>query len=289
MAPAGWKNRLKEIEKLKDLLLVDVTNVEAHTQVASARVVADSKNKLLVSVKEIGGNGKAELIVALEKALVKHDLEFYANSPMMTGSLKTALSEFSVIEQKLGIVDDPEKYKQVDEDCSLPKNRSKGLPIDEARQVFRSHFARLGNLDKSPSDDIQKQIIHARRTALGIAEKDYIARQAKTLGVDLAESAKSDKIILSAEEEAKKNALERAYLSLPKEEALKAHPELAQIYKIEAAAKEFADESIGHLESRAPFIEEIRQSGFWHLAKGNTSLSARQTPQQSIKDLDAER
>ncbi len=208
---------------------------------------------------------------------------------MMTGSLKTALSEFSVIEQKLGIVDDPEKYKQVDEDCSLPKNRSKGLPIDEARQVFRSHFARLGNLDKSPSDDIQKQIIHARRTALGIAEKDYIARQAKTLGVDLAESAKSDKIILSAEEEAKKNALERAYLSLPKEEALKAHPELAQVYKIEAAAKEFADENIGHLESRAPFIEEIRQSGFWHLARGNTSPSARQTPQQSIKGLDAER
>ena len=216
---------------------------------------------------------------------------------MMTGSLKTALSEFSVIEQKLGIVDDPEKYKQVDEDCSLPKNRSKGLPIDEARQVFRSHFTRLGNLDKSPSDDIQKQIIHARRTALGIAEKDYIARQAKTLGVDLAESAKrakpartkSDKIILSAEEEAKKNALERAYLSLPKEEALKAHPELAQMYKIEAAAKEFADENIGHPESRAPFIEEIRQSGFWHLARGNTSPSARQTPQQSIKGLDAER
>ena len=78
MAPAGWKNRLKEIEKLKDLLLVDANNVEAHKQVASAWVVADSKNKLLVSVKEIGGNGKAELIVALEKALVKHDLEFYA-------------------------------------------------------------------------------------------------------------------------------------------------------------------------------------------------------------------
>lgn len=58
--------------------------------------------------------------------------------------------------------------------------------MDEARQSFRSHSARLGNLDKSRLDDTEKQIIDARRAALSAAESDYIKRQARTLGVEFA-------------------------------------------------------------------------------------------------------
>ena len=35
-----------------------------------------------------------------------------------------------------------------------------------------------------------QQLVRERSKALGIAEKDYIKRQAKTLGVELAQSAK---------------------------------------------------------------------------------------------------
>ena len=62
--------------------------------------------------------------------------------------------------------------------------------MDEARQAFGSHRARLGNYLKYRLEDTEKQVIQARRTALSSAEKDYIERQAKTLGVELVETSK---------------------------------------------------------------------------------------------------
>lgn len=41
---------------------------------------------------------------------------------------------------------------------------------------------RLGNQAKSRLEETEKHIIYARRKALGVAEKDYTERQAKTLG-----------------------------------------------------------------------------------------------------------
>ena len=90
----------------------------------------------------------------MEKALAQHDLEYYANSKTMIGRLKTALSEFAMIERQLGKVDDLVKYKDTDQSFGLAKNRSQGLPLDEARQAFKSHYARLVNLDKAPLDDL---------------------------------------------------------------------------------------------------------------------------------------
>ena len=175
---------MKEIAKLKDLLLIDTQNVEEHKQVASARVVDASKHEILACVKKTGASGKAELIVAMEKTIVEHELEYYNNHRLMKASLQTDLNELAAIEWQLGIVDDPTQYKHVNAAYSLPKSRSQGLPLDEARQSFRSHIARLNNQAKAPLSDAAKEIIDIRKTATGVAEKDYIARQAKTLGVE---------------------------------------------------------------------------------------------------------
>ena len=98
---------------------------------------------------------------------------------------------------------------------------------------------------------------------------------------------------LSAEQEAKKKALETAYKSFPKEEALKAHPELGRGDKMEAAAQEFAVKHIGQSESQKQFIKEVQQKSFRELAKGNSlpdlAKQQQQTPQPSVKDLDIER
>ena len=104
----------------------------------------------------------------------------------MIFSLNTALSEFAMIERQLTKVDDPAKYKATDQSSGLAKNRSKGLPLDEARQAFKSHYARLVNLDKAPLDDLQKKLIEARKSGFYRAQQQYIALQANTLGVELA-------------------------------------------------------------------------------------------------------
>ena len=46
----------------------------------------------------------------------------------------------------------------------------------------KSHYARLVNLDKAPLDDLQKELIEARKSGIYRARRLYIARQIKTLG-----------------------------------------------------------------------------------------------------------
>ena len=149
---------MKTIEDIIKLLGLGVLSVKEHREASTARKVTEFRQTLLTDVKQISTSGSAELIVAMEKALVQHDLEYYANSKTMTGSLKTALSEFAMIERQLGKVDDPEKYKATDQSFGLAKNRSKGLPLDEARQAFKSHYARLVNLDNRPARRVRTAV-----------------------------------------------------------------------------------------------------------------------------------
>ncbi len=170
-------------KKRKHLLALEASAVKKHRQAPSAGELTNKRNVLLAHIEDIASSGKAEWIIEMEKDILENDLDRYANNdPLMTGSLKAALDEIAALERQLEIVDDPEKYKAIDRAHSLTKNRNRGLPLDEARQVFRSHRARLGNQAKTRMDDTEKQIIYARRKALGIAEKDYIERQTTALG-----------------------------------------------------------------------------------------------------------
>ena len=285
-------------ENIKSLLATEIQAVKQSQGMSGAKNVVDARKALLTRVQQTAASGNAEAIIELERDFLENDLDHYAKAPdkEMIGSLKAGLEGITAIEQQLEIVDDPGKYKAVDRAYNMRRNRKQGLPVDEARQAFGGHRARLGNYVKARLEDTEKQVIQARRKALGIAEKDYIRRQMKTLDVELPESAKpaqtkGDKVALSAEQEAKKKALETAYKSLPKEEALKAHPELAKVYENEAWLKESAEKNIGHIESRNKFMESVRQRSFEQLAKSNSlpDLAKRQTPQQSVKDLDIER
>jgi hypothetical protein len=123
------------------------------------------------------------LIVAAEKAIVTDELQNHANSPGMVSSLGAALAELDATERLLSIVDDGDEYRRVDLAHSLPKNREKGLPLDEARQAFKSHHARLNNLDRARLSEEEKRLIDARKANMLGAGKLYAGRQAKTLGI----------------------------------------------------------------------------------------------------------
>ena len=178
---------MKTIEDIISLMVVGAWSVKRHRQAPTAQAVTEFRQRLLDDIKAIAATGSAELIVAMEAAIVENDLKYYANSKAMQTSLNMALSEFRIVRRQLAIVDDPEQYKATDQSFGRARNRSQGLPLDEARQIFKSHFTRLVNLDKSPLD-LEKQIIEARKSAIQRAQKLYIARQTRTLGVGLTAS-----------------------------------------------------------------------------------------------------
>ena len=140
-----------------------------------------SQRNLLKSLREQGKSGNLPLIVAVEKTIVEAERAYYANSRAMDASLKTALQELDVVQKHIGIVDDPVRYKAVDEVYSLPRSRKGGLPSDEARQALRSHHARLNNMDKARLGDVEKQLIDARKSNIFQAGKLYRERQVRAL------------------------------------------------------------------------------------------------------------
>ncbi|GHU07404.1 hypothetical protein AGMMS50225_04260 [Betaproteobacteria bacterium] len=151
----------------------------AETQ--AARGLNEARAVLLRHLHEVGNSNNLELIVATEKTIVQGDLVHYANSKNMESSLKAALSELEAIQRLLAIVGNKSRYIHVDESYSLSKNREKDLPVDEARQAFKSHHARLNNMDKTRLSDDEKAIIDVRKSNVFRAGKLYAQQQLRTL------------------------------------------------------------------------------------------------------------
>ena len=82
----------------------------------------------------------------------------------------------------------------------------------------------------------------------------------------------------------KRKALEHAYNAKPKEEALKSHPELKELYRLESAANQFAQHSIEHPKSQEQFVTTVRDRGLDELAKGNQLPELRAKPIQPQVD-----
>ena len=179
----------------KSLLATEATTYNKHKGVPSAKELADARKAVLSHVKQTTASGNVEAIIKMEKDFLQNDLDRYAKATdkEMIGSLKAGLQGIAAIKLKYQIVDDPERYRPINEDNMFPKNRRQGLPLDEAREAFGSHRARLRNYLKVDLEETRKQVIQARIKALSVVEKDYIARQAKTLGVELPASAKKNK------------------------------------------------------------------------------------------------
>jgi hypothetical protein len=171
------------LERVQSQLLREASWVKAHAKARSALQLAQSRQSLLASLREIARGQDLSLMVASEKSIIQSDLAHYTNSKGMESSLNAALVELVAIENLLTLVDDRQQYRLIDKAHSLPKNREKGLPLDEARQAFKSHYARLGNLDRARLSDDEKKIIDARKTNILAASKLYAQHQTDTLGL----------------------------------------------------------------------------------------------------------
>jgi hypothetical protein len=178
-------NTIKSLSTLVQLLGNEAGWIKEHAKTQTARRLNKTHDDLLNQIRKIGKSADLSLMVAAEKTVVQNDLSHHANSKSksMVSSLKAALSELDATQKLLAIVDDKRKYAPVNESYSLSRNREKGLPLDEARQAFKSHYARLNNMDKSCLSDDEKKNIDARKTNMFNAGKLYAQRQAKTLDV----------------------------------------------------------------------------------------------------------
>ena len=131
----------------------------------------------------IGKTGEARSILQTELAMLQEERNYLSNSTVQKGSLDTAIEGLTVTLDLLEKVRSPESYRIVDEHHVTRKRRSGGLPLDEAREFFKSHNSRLLNLDKAILSDEEKELIDIRRANIRKAGKIYIGLQQQALGI----------------------------------------------------------------------------------------------------------
>ena len=154
-------------------------NLEEQTPARISR--RQTQSDMAKIVMDIAGSGDIGQILEMERSFILNDLEHYANSAAMRGSLDKALNEVAAAQTTYQKALDPVQYKEVDKVYQSHKSRIGLFPNDETRQFFKANNARLLNMDKSRLDPSEKEILDARRAAMRSGEKAYIDLQGQML------------------------------------------------------------------------------------------------------------
>ena len=164
-------------------LLTRQNAAEARDRTVPGRRHIRSGEEAVEHLKAIGARGDLDEILLSEEVSITFDLTRRVNSAAMHKSLEKAATDLAITRRLVELVADPDRYAIIDAGHTRKENRLCTLPRDEARQFFKSHFARLLNQDKTGLDDIEKRMIDIRRANISRAETLYGALQRTALGL----------------------------------------------------------------------------------------------------------
>ena len=170
-------------EDLTNIANLEVLQTKAQNE-ALKKDIRKTRTDQKTALLEISREGETEHILEAERILLVQEQEHLAGSQAMASSLNIAIKELDAALSTLERVRDPDAYQSVADSFSLDKNRIGGLPRDEARQFFRSHLARLGNLDKGRLSDSERDVLKARMFNIRAAERQYKKLQEQALGIE---------------------------------------------------------------------------------------------------------
>lgn len=130
-------------------------------------------------------NNNLNEMINTERTIILNELNYYKDSLAMENSYIKAIQDINLMLYKLPAIHDPEQYKFIADSCFDPRNQKNGLPYDEVRKGFASHYARLVNRDKETDHLSDKSFLQTRMKNWKAAEKLYISlqkAQVETLG-----------------------------------------------------------------------------------------------------------
>ena len=130
--------------------------------------------------------------------------------------------------------------------------------------------------DKRDLDRRLNSIEAAPRENQGERENERIAPKVQVGTIGDSRSANPE-----ANEPSEKRAqLEDAYANKSREDAVREHPELNDLYKLESAATQFAESRIEGEKSQQAFVDNVRDRGLDELSRGNKLPELKPAPIQ---------
>ena len=143
---------------------------------------AATAERVVNALSRVAQSDDIDVILDAEMAALRFEKDHRVNSSGMDASLRTAMRDLKIAKVSLDLVRTASDYRLVNSAYQRESSRVGSLPRDEARQFFRSHFARLLNQDKAGLDQRDKRILTYRRQNIRRAEKLYIGLQRVALG-----------------------------------------------------------------------------------------------------------
>lgn len=173
-------------------LTTDLLEHLNHSLTTRERVINSPVQKkhdagIMVTVNYLRQHAQERNIGAMlddERLLLTHSLQFDANSPEEKSSLKTAIDQLDESRTCFkALTARPAAYKEM-VDTYPSKKKEAGLPLDAARDFFKSHATRLTNILSGKSLHFEKVLVRQRKDNLKVIRDAYVELQRKALGLE---------------------------------------------------------------------------------------------------------
>ena len=144
-----------------------------------------ARSNLLPLLQEVAGLRDIGLLLDIERAFMKTELDHIAYDPDNINSLRTGIRQVDAAAIMLDCVRDPVEYRRVHFYYNLSQDLldKSDLPRDAAHKFFGSHRARLLNSKKGQNDPEKSALLKARISYIRQAKKDYMELQRQALAV----------------------------------------------------------------------------------------------------------
>ena len=141
----------------------------------------EARNRLLPLLREVEDLRDIDIILLIERSFLTLELEYLTAMPRKISSLNLAISQLDATVNLLRAIRSPGAYQSSEPYFTLDRNLINGLPNDEARQFFRSHAKRLGDLGTGRWEGTEAELIKARISNVRVAQKVYTELQEQAL------------------------------------------------------------------------------------------------------------
>ena len=149
-----------------------------------AKSMVKARLDILSPLREAARLRDIDLLLDIEWAFMRLELEHIAHARKNISSLSAGLQQIEAAVTMLGYVRDPDKYREIASYYTLSQDlvRHLNLPKDAAHKFFGSHRTRLDNMETGPLEEEQTVLLNVRRANVRLAWELYIDLQRRALG-----------------------------------------------------------------------------------------------------------
>jgi hypothetical protein len=144
-----------------------------------------SASNTLIFLRRVAQTRDIHVLLDVERLALEHTLKYDTNSPEERQSVKAALDQLDSCRKCLdSLMNNPAGYRENVDPTYSSKAREAGLPLDAAREFFKSHVTRLTNNLVSKASQVEKLLLRQRKENISVMRECYAELQRKALWPD---------------------------------------------------------------------------------------------------------